>query len=98
MLILAKISDRKAFLDGYSKATAPLVAKYGGRYVMRAPGGKLLEGNWGEGASAVISEWPDEAAIDAFWNSKEYQDAKALRLDNSEVQVVVITAPKFTSD
>jgi len=103
MIILAKISDRDAFIKGYSQATAPLVAKYGGRYIMRAPGGTLLEGpngikSWGEGASVAISEWPNRAAIDAFWDSPEYAKAKKLRTDISEVQVLVIDAPKFTQD
>jgi len=98
MVIFAQIADRAAFLNGYSKATAPLVEKYGGRYVLRAPGGKLLEGIWGDGASAAISEWPNEAAIEAFWNSPEYAEAKKLRENISDVQVMVITATKFTKD
>jgi len=103
MIILAKITDRDAFIEGYSKATAPLVAKYGGRYIMRAPGGSLLEGpngitSWGDGASVAISEWPNREAIDAFWHSAEYAEAKTLRTDISQVQVLVIDAPKFTKD
>lgn len=98
MIILATISDRDAFIQGYSKATAPLVAKFGGRYVMRAPGGKLLEGTWGDGASAVISEWPNRAAIQTFWDSPEYVEAKKLRAGISDVQVLVVEAPKFTED
>lgn len=98
MIILAKISDRDAFIQGYSKATAPLVAKHGGRYVMRAPGGKLLEGDWGDGASVAISEWPDRAAIQAFWDSPEYAEAKKLREGISDVQVLVIDAPQFKKD
>lgn len=98
MIILAKISDREAFIQGYSKATALLVEKHGGRYVMREPGGTLLEGQWGEGASVAISEWPDREAIQAFWNSPEYAEAKKLREGISDVQVLVIDAPKFTKD
>jgi len=98
MIILAKISDRDAFIEGYSKATAPLVAKHGGRYVLRAPGGTLLEGAWGDGASVAISEWPNRDAIHAFWDSPEYAEAKKLRDGISDVQVLVIDAPKFTRD
>ena len=96
MVILAKITDRDAFIEGYSKATAPLVEKHGGKYVMRAPGGTLLEGKWGDGASVAISEWPSREAVQAFWDSPEYQKAKALRKDISDCQVLVIDAPKFT--
>jgi len=98
MIILAKISDRETFISGYSKATAPLVEKHGGKYIMRAPGGTLLEGAWGEGASVAISEWPNRAAIERFWNSPEYAEAKALREGIADVQVLVIDAPKFTGD
>lgn len=98
MIILAKINDRDHFIQGYSKATAPLVEKFGGRYVARAPGGTLLEGHWGDGASLAISEWPNREAIRAFWNSPAYAEAKKLREGIADVQVVVIDAPKFTRD
>lgn len=103
MIITAKILDRDAFIQGYSMATAPLVEKYGGRYVMRAPGANLLEGcaasnEWGEGTSVAISEWPDRESINAFWNSPEYSEAKKLREGLAEVQVLVIDAPKFSAD
>lgn len=98
MVILAKITDRDAFIEGYSKATAPLVEKHGGKYLMRAPGGTLLEGDWGDGASVAISEWPSREAVQAFWDSPEYQKAKALRQDISKCQVLVIDAPKLSAD
>ena len=59
MIISAKIAERDAFVSGYGKAAAELVAQFGGKYLLRAPGAALLEGNFGEGASVVISEWPD---------------------------------------
>ncbi|MGJ8563033.1 MAG: DUF1330 domain-containing protein [Alphaproteobacteria bacterium] len=103
MIVFATISDRDAFIQGYATATAPLVTKFGGRYVLRAPGGALIEGPkgrepWGDGASVVISEWPDRETLNAFWNSPEYADAKKLREGVSDVQVMVVDAPKFTKD
>jgi len=98
MIVTAKISDRDAFIEGYGKATAPLVEKFGGRYVLRGPGAKLLEGEKWDGASMVISEWPDRASVERFWNSPEYQVAKKLRENIADCQVLVIDAPKFTKD
>ena len=92
MLITAKIHDRDAFIAGYAQATAPLVEKFGGRYVMRAPGAELLEGEFGQGASVAISEWPDKAAAKAFWTSPEYAEAKTLRDGLAEVQVLIVEA------
>ena len=98
MIVTAEISDRDAFLGGYAATTGPLVKKFGGRYVMAGPGARLLEGDWGDGASMLISEWPDMDAVDAFWNSAEYAEAKKLREGIADVQVLVIKAEKFTKD
>lgn len=98
MIVTAKIQDRDAFIQGYGAATAPLVEKFGGRYVLRGPGATLLEGEKWDGASMVISEWPNRAAVEAFWNSPEYQEAKKLRANIADCQVLVIDAPKFTKD
>jgi uncharacterized protein (DUF1330 family) len=90
MIVTAKIADRDAFISGYGAAAAQLVTQFGGKYVLRAPGAQLLEGDFGDGASMVISEWPDKAAALAFWNSPEYAEAKQLRAGVADVQVLLI--------
>jgi uncharacterized protein (DUF1330 family) len=95
MIVTAKIADRDAFINGYGAAAAALVAKFGGKYVLRGPGAKLLEGDFGEGASMVISEWPDKASAEAFWNSPEYAAAKKLRDGVADCQVLLIEAPSI---
>lgn len=93
MIVTARIADRNAFLAGYGPAAAALVDKYGGRYLLRGPGAELLEGSFGEGASVVISEWPDKAAARRFWESDDYAEAKAMRAGIAECQVLLIEAP-----
>jgi uncharacterized protein (DUF1330 family) len=95
MIVIAKIADRDAFINGYGTAAAKLVAQFGGKYVLRGPGAELLEGDFGDGASMVISEWPDKAAVHAFWNSPAYAEVKKLRDGIADVQVIVIEAPKI---
>lgn len=90
MIIVAKITDRNAFVTGYGKAAAALVTQFGGRYVLRAPGAELLEGSFGDGASVVISEWPDMQAARRFWNSPEYAEVKKLRDGLADCQVLLI--------
>lgn len=92
MIVTARIADRDAFLTGYAPAAARLVEQFGGRYVLRAPGAELLEGAFGDGASVVISEWPDKAAATRFWTSPEYAHAKALRDGIVDCQVLLIEA------
>ena len=93
MIVVAKIKDRDAFINGYGAAAGKLVEAFGGKYVLRGPGTELLEGDFGDGASMVISEWPDKAAATAFWNSPEYAEVKKLREAIADCQVLLIEAP-----
>ncbi len=95
MIVTAKIADRAAFIAGYGAVAGALVAQFGGRYVLRGPGAELLEGDFGDGASMVISEWPDKAAARAFWNSPEYAEARTLRHGVADCQVLLIEAPQI---
>lgn len=90
MIITAKISDREAFIDGYGKAAAALIEKFGGQYMLRAPGAELLEGSFGDGASVVISKWPDRQAAQRFWNSPEYAEVRKLRDGLADCQVLLV--------
>ncbi|TQV78820.1 DUF1330 domain-containing protein [Exilibacterium tricleocarpae] len=93
MIVTARIADRDRFIEGYGKAAAALVAEMGGRYLLRAPNAVLLEGDFGAGASMVISEWPDRQAALAFWQSPAYAEIKKLRRDIADCQVLLIEAP-----
>lgn len=91
LVVSAQIPDREAFLAcGYAQRSAQLLEEAGGKYVVRAPGAQVLEGRGSEGASVVISEWPDRAAALAFWYSEAYQAAKALRAGLAEIDVVLV--------
>ena len=93
MIVTADIEDRDRFISGYGKTAGALVEKFGGRYLLMGPGAQLLEGDFGDGASMVISEWPDKASALRFWNSPEYAEAKKLREGLADCQVLLIEAP-----
>ncbi len=95
MIVTAKIADRDAFINGYGAAAGKLVEQFGGKYVLRGPGATLLEGSFGDGASMVISEWPDRAAAEAFWHSPDYAEVKKLREGIADCQVLLIEAAKI---
>jgi uncharacterized protein (DUF1330 family) len=95
MIVTASIADRDKFISGYGAAAGALVEQFGGRYVLRGPGAEMLEGRFGDGASMVISEWPDKESARKFWNSPEYAEVKKLRAGIAECQVLLIEAGKI---
>ena len=97
MIVTAQIKDRQKFIDGYGQAAAALVAKFGGRYILRGAGAQLLEGNFGAGASMVISQWPDRASAELFWNSPDYAEVKKLREGLADCQVILIDGPPMAA-
>ena len=97
MIVTASIHDREAFISGYGAAAAELIEKFGGQYLLRGPGAECLEGDFGDGASMVISKWPDRDAAKAFWNSAEYAEVKKLREGLADVQVLLIDGPDLTA-
>jgi len=93
MIVTASIHDREAFVSGYGARAAELIGQFGGEYLLRGLGAESLEGDFGDGASMVISKWPDREAAKRFWNSPEYAEAKKLREGLADVQVLLIDGP-----
>lgn len=95
MIVACAIHDRDRFINGYGKAAAELIGRFGGRYLVRAPGAVCLEGDMGDGRSVVISEWESKEAAQVFWNSPEYQEVKKLREGLADCQVLLVEAAKI---
>ena len=93
MIVFAKIHDRDRFIAEYGAPAGALVQEYGGEYLVRAPGVAALEGGLFDGASAVISKWPDRASIEKFWNSPAYEKLKQARAPLADCHVMVVEAP-----
>ena len=89
LVITAQLADRERFISGYGAAAAELTERFGGEYLVRAPGLDVLEGEH-PGGSLVISKWPDRAAALAFWNSPEYGRARLLREGIADCQVLLV--------
>ncbi|MFM7066748.1 MAG: DUF1330 domain-containing protein [Gammaproteobacteria bacterium] len=92
MVIRCRISDRAAFA-AYGQAAAALVARMGGRYLVRGGGNETLEEGLGprdREAVNVISVWPSREAALAFWNSPEYAEIRKLREPCSTAEVALL--------
>lgn len=64
------IRDQAAF-DAYLKETIPFIEKHGGRYLTKAGSHEMLEGE--RPTRVVICQFPDKAAIKAWYNDPGYK-------------------------
>ncbi len=93
IVVTAYIHDREAFMSGYARVATELTTRFGGEYVVRAPGIEVLEGDRAGGGSLVVSKWPDRAAALAFWESDAYAEAKKLREGIADCDVFLVVEP-----
>lgn len=70
------ISDPAAFAE-YLEQTIPFIAKHGGRYLTKAGTHDMLEGE--RPTRVVIAEFPDKAAIKAWYDDPGYRPLIAKR-------------------
>jgi uncharacterized protein (DUF1330 family) len=72
------ITDPTKFEEYRSKA-APLIASYGGRYLTKGGTHRQPEGGHWRPERMVIIEFPDMEALEAWYQSPEYQPLIAVR-------------------
>ena len=86
-LVRADIVDAEKFKN-YAAKTPAALAKFGGKFLVRAGESRLVEGS--TRSRNTIIEFPSyQSAIDC-WQSENYQSAKALRLGGAELDIVII--------
>ena len=81
--------DRRGPDAEYRKHTPGLVAKFGGKFIVR--GGKTctLEGGW-KPARVVVLEFPDYAAAERFYDSPEYKPVLDMRLKAGKSKAILV--------
>jgi uncharacterized protein (DUF1330 family) len=72
------VTDRKKF-DEYRTKVAPLIARFGGRYLTKGGSHELPEGGHWAPERVVIIEFPDMQALNDWYGAAEYQPLIALR-------------------
>jgi uncharacterized protein (DUF1330 family) len=82
------VSDPAGF-EEYRKKVGPIVAQYGGRYIVRGGEVKVLEGNPPIKRFTVL-EFPSMAAAQKFYDSPEYKPVLKLRLASATSNVILV--------
>ena len=72
-----EITDHQTY-DEYKRQVAPLIVKFGGRFLVRGDKHTVLEGTW-QPHRLVIIEFPNMEALTSWYNTPEYAPLLSLR-------------------
>ncbi len=81
------VTDPAGF-EEYRTKVSPLIAKFGGRYLVRGGDVKTLEGNLPI-HRLVVLEFPSVEAAQHFYDSPEYQPLLKIRLASTKSDLVL---------
>ncbi len=88
--LLANLTVRDAQkFEAYRQAVPAVIARFGGRYLVRGGVVEAKEGDPGLNR-VVILEFPDMAAARAFYDSPDYAPLLALRLAAADGTLVLV--------
>jgi uncharacterized protein (DUF1330 family) len=85
------ITDPAKF-DEYRLKVGPLIARHGGRYITKPGSQTALEADnavWNP-ERVVIVEFPDRAALEAWYNAPDYRPLIALRQSCARDMLIVL--------
>ena len=88
IIVDVEIHDPVLYED-YKKMVPPSLPAYGGKFIVRGGRTETLEGEW-QPQRIVVLEFLDVEKAKAWWASKGYAEAKALRQRTSHTRMVVV--------
>jgi len=82
-----EVTDSKGF-DEYRQKVSPLIAQFGGRYLVRGGEVRTLEGNLPV-RRLVVLEFPSVEAAQSFYDSPEYAPLLKIRLASTKSDLLL---------
>ena len=83
-----EVTDAGEF-EEYRRLVAPMVANYGGRYVVRGGALETVEGDWSPNR-LVILEFDSMERLKSWYESDEYRPVKAIRHRSAISKAVIM--------
>ena len=88
--VIAEVEVRDAVAyEDYKSAVVPIVAQFGGRYIVRGGRIESVEGSDPSGRMVVI-EFPDFTAAQAFLKSEEYRPVADIRHKTATSRIMIV--------
>jgi len=88
IIVRITVTNPERYPD-YTAETPALIAKHGGRFVVRGGAPTALEGPE-EARRIVVIEFPSRAAAEAFYNDPAYAQVRAIRWEAAESELILV--------
>ena len=82
-----RVSDKEKFQE-FAGLAGPAIQKYGGKVLAKGPGADRLEGD--VSGIVMMIEFESKEAASTFYHSEEYQAAKAIRVQCSDTDLMIM--------
>jgi uncharacterized protein (DUF1330 family) len=87
LVVSAEVRNEEA-LEPYRRQAVPL-AEAAGLEILGSGEIELMEGSWDHFPALTLEKFDSKAALNKFWHSPDYQEAKKLREGHLDVQFIV---------
>ncbi|MBI2740948.1 MAG: DUF1330 domain-containing protein [Rhodospirillales bacterium] len=88
MIVEVETTD-EALMAEYRKHTPGLVAKFGGKFIVRGGKTRTLEGDWTP-SRVVVLEFPTYEAAEKFYDSTDYKPVLDMRLRAGQCKAIIV--------
>jgi uncharacterized protein (DUF1330 family) len=88
LIAQVRVRDPKIYSQ-YAARTPAIIAKHGGRFLVRGGVTETLEGDTTEGRLVVV-EFPSLDAARTFYHFPEYQEARLIRIPVSDAHFNIV--------
>ena len=88
MIVEVETTD-EALMAEYRKHTPGLVAKFGGKFIVRGGKTRTLEGGW-KPSRVVVLEFPSFEAAEKFYDSADYKPVLEMRLKAGKSKAIIV--------
>ena len=87
-IVEIEVTDPELY-ELYRQRVPPIVARYGGEYLVRGGAVTVQEGDW-EPKRVVVLRFPDRSAAQAFFDGPDYAPVKAIRFQSARSRTIIV--------
>lgn len=88
VIVEVEIHDAVSY-ETYKKLTPDIIARFGGKFIVRSTSAESLEGDW-QPQRLVVLQFENVSKAKEWWASQEYSEAKTIRQAAASTKMLIV--------